>query len=316
MLRSIAAFAVVFLLVTGRLHAAADVWIDTDPAIGLPLRDADDGLALVQALHSPELTIGGISVSYGNGPLPFAVAITREIASRFGGPARVRPEQVHAGAASASELGHATAATHALASALREHPLTYIALGPLTNLATFLRLEPALAARIERVIVLASRRPGERFRVGTWNPYPFHDPNFEKDPAAMAELLRSGVPISFVPMSITLECIITAHDMAVLRGTGLAGAWIEERTRMWLRIWRWLFVVEGAPMFDSVAILAVTHPDLFATAPCQPRIEIQGRRERLFASPGAEPANARVVTMVRPDARRVILERLAARPPH
>ena len=29
------------------------VWIDTDPAVGAPDRDVDDGLALLQAFHSP-----------------------------------------------------------------------------------------------------------------------------------------------------------------------------------------------------------------------------------------------------------------------
>ena len=49
-----AALALALALAIGRIHAApasTPVWIDTDPAIGEPERDVDDGLALVQAFH-------------------------------------------------------------------------------------------------------------------------------------------------------------------------------------------------------------------------------------------------------------------------
>ena len=49
--------------------APLDVWIDTDTAIGVPGADVDDGLALVQAFHSPELVVRGVSSVYGNAPL-------------------------------------------------------------------------------------------------------------------------------------------------------------------------------------------------------------------------------------------------------
>ena len=71
-------------------HAGAEmtnVWIDTDPSIGVPFHEADDGFALIQAFHSPELRIRGISTSYGNAGLATTTRIAREIAGRFGGPA-------------------------------------------------------------------------------------------------------------------------------------------------------------------------------------------------------------------------------------
>ncbi|HOC94214.1 MAG TPA: nucleoside hydrolase, partial [bacterium] len=42
------------------------VIIDTDPAIGMPLRDIDDALAIVLALNSPELKVEGITITHGN----------------------------------------------------------------------------------------------------------------------------------------------------------------------------------------------------------------------------------------------------------
>src|SRR4051794_38550414 len=60
------------------------VWIDTDPAVGVKERDVDDGLALIQSFHSPELEIKGISVVFGNASLDQVFPIGKEIARRFG----------------------------------------------------------------------------------------------------------------------------------------------------------------------------------------------------------------------------------------
>ena len=38
------------------------VWMDVDPAAGLEGKDVDDALALIQAFHSPELDVRGVSV--------------------------------------------------------------------------------------------------------------------------------------------------------------------------------------------------------------------------------------------------------------
>ena len=150
------------------------MWIDTDPSIGIPGHEADDGFALIQAFRSPELRIRGLSVSYGNAPLRKVLPIAREIATRFGAEAGVTPNHVFAGAASRKELGTATPATAALRAALEQRPLTYLAIAPLTNLGTFLERYPELTGRIERVIFVGGRTPGHRFRAGNWNPLRIH----------------------------------------------------------------------------------------------------------------------------------------------
>ena len=191
-----------------------DVWIDTDPSIGVPGHEADDGFALVQAFHSPELRIRGISTTYGNAGLRTTDRITREMARRFGATAGVGEERVFAGAAGAGELGQATAATEGLRAALEEGTLMYLALAPLTNLATFLRLCPELAGRIERVIFVGGRSPGVRFRAGRWNPYEFTDGNFHKDnPAAALVLGRKDVPLTLVPVEVALASLLRPGDL-------------------------------------------------------------------------------------------------------
>ena len=96
-----------------------DVWIDTDPSIGVPFHEADDGFALIQAFHSPNYASGhqhdlrqrrsrhDHTDRLRNGP-----PLRR--------PRRITDAHVFAGAASARDLGKPTAATEALRAALAE----------------------------------------------------------------------------------------------------------------------------------------------------------------------------------------------------
>ena len=68
-----------------------DVWIDTDPSIGVPLHEADDGFALVQAFHSPEVRI---SVASARPTATPDYATTTRIAREMADPLR-RPRQGH-----------------------------------------------------------------------------------------------------------------------------------------------------------------------------------------------------------------------------
>src|SRR5215218_699801 len=90
--------------------APIPVWIDTDPAMGEPERDVDDGLALVQAFHSPELDIRGVSVVFGNAELDRGLPIARRLVTEFGPPGL----KVFAGAAKASDMPRESEASRAL----------------------------------------------------------------------------------------------------------------------------------------------------------------------------------------------------------
>jgi inosine-uridine nucleoside N-ribohydrolase len=268
-----------------------DVWIDTDPSIGVPFHEADDGFALIEAFHSPELCIRGISTTYGNASLEITTRIARDMAGRFGGSAGVTAAHVFAGAASARDLGRPNAATEALGRALGERPLTYLALAPLTNLATFLTLHPAAARRIERVIFVGGRTPGVRFRAGRWNPYEFTDGNFYKDNAAAAILLAVGPPLTLVPVELALHWPLLPDELARIgREGGPAGRYLAKRARLWMLLWRLCFGVRGGIVFDCLAVLAASHPHL---------LERECRHAAIIRNPGASSAdNPRDIQLV------------------
>lgn len=251
---------------TGTRH----VWIDTDPSVGVPERDVDDGFALVQAFHSPELRVVGVSVVFGNAPLGRAYPIATEIASRFG-PAGLR---VYSGAAAAADLGRETPASRALESALQARPLVVLALGPATNVATVVMNHPELTKRIVEVVAVAGRRPGQRFTTGTTNPKAHRDFNFELDAKAFELLLASGVRLTLAPFEISSKVWIRDEDLRRLEAGGPAARYLADPARGWLGLWKRTFGVDGFNPFDTLAVAVVATPSMVQCETLPTRIEI------------------------------------------
>lgn len=243
---------------------AGRVWIDTDLSIGSPIREVDDAYALVLAFHSPEIQIAGLSTTYGNAPLRQTTRVTLNFVQRFGDSAGIGRGDVFAGAKSARTLGERTHASDALAASLRKKRLTYIALGPLTNLATFLRLHPELASRIERVIFLGGQAPGTTLVFGPNRSFRIHDANVFKDPAAVKIVLQSKIPIVLVPVDSASRLLIDPGDLSSLKNSGLPGEYLSQRSGVWLWFWTHFVKTKGGPIFDAVAIIPAARPELLS----------------------------------------------------
>ena len=268
-LASVIGFALaLFPLLPGSNRAAAaevpapeppvDVWLDVDVASGI--WDVDDGLMMIQAFHAEAVRVRGVSVVFGNTTLERARRIGEHVVERFG-PAEDAPA-VHPGAASAAELGKETRAVEAMAAALREEPMTIVAVGPVTNVGTLVTRYPELRDRIERIVVVAGRRPGQRFTVSEKQEAPFRDANFEKDVPAMAAILAADVPLVLAPWEVSSEVWLREADRTELRRSGGAGAWIAATARYWAEVWRKRFAVDGFTPFDTLAVGYLTHPEL------------------------------------------------------
>jgi inosine-uridine nucleoside N-ribohydrolase len=265
--------ASVIVLGLGLLRAApgpAPVWIDTDPAIGEAERDVDDGVALVQAFHSPELDIRGVSVVFGNAALDRGLPIARHLVSEFGPPGL----QVFAGAAKAEDLSTETDASRALAAALRGGPMTIVALGPATNVATVVLKHPELATHITRVIAVAGRRPGQRFTTGSTNKAGHRDFNFELDPRAFQVLLDAKIELVLAPFEISSKIWIRSADLDRLSASPSAAArGLVAPSRAWLALWGRLFGVDGFNPFDTLAVAYAISPAGFTCDTLPARID-------------------------------------------
>lgn len=248
--------------------SAHRIWLDVDPANGIG--EIDDGLALIQAFQSPELEIAGVSSVFGNAPLERAHPIALNITRVFG------PENaaVYRGAGSAEERGKPSEAVDGMAEALRRGPMSILALGPVTNVATLLQQHPDLTERIERVIVVAGRREGQRFISTPKQPRPFRDFNFELDPDAMGVLLKSDVPLVMAPWEVSSHIWLTREDLSLLERSGGSGLFIAATSQHWIDLWEHRLNAPGFNPFDTLAIGYLTHPELIEGMPVSAAIEV------------------------------------------
>jgi len=241
---------------------ARRVWLDVDPANGIG--EVDDGLAMVQAFHSPELEIAGVSAVYGNTSIDNAYPIALNVTRVFG------PEglDAHRGAAGPDDLGEPNDATRAMARALEQGPMTIAALGPVTNVATLLQNRPELADRIDEIVVVAGRRSADQAFISTDDqPEPFSDFNFENDPAAMQVILDSDIPLVMAPWEVSSHVWLTRDDLARLQASGGSGLWIAATTQQWIDHWEHDINARGGNPFDTLAIGYLTHPELINGMP-------------------------------------------------
>jgi inosine-uridine nucleoside N-ribohydrolase len=319
----VVALAVAVLTMAQASPSKVAVWIDTDPAIGEKERDVDDGLALVQAFRSPELDVRGVSVVFGNAPLDRGLPIARRIVRSVGFPRL----QVFAGASSAADAKSETEASRGLATALRASPLTILALGPATNVATTLAKHPELASRVTRIIAVAGRRPGQRFTTGTSNARGHRDFNFELDPGSFQVLLDSNTEVVLTPFEISSKIWLNASDLDRLAASPSATARaLASPARAWLALWTRLFGVDGFNPFDTLAVAYAISSNGFDCARLPARIDtlpddvtepgVQGvqvdRKPYLLASQELAGAVARVTycSTAPPNFKQDLLDRL------
>lgn len=205
------------------------VIIDTDPGI-------DDAAALLLALASPELHIEALTTVYGNGTITDctqnALRIL-EIARRseipvyqgVGKPLLGTPNyapHVHGedafGEAHLPPPSGTPQAQHAVATLVervmaRPGEITLVALGPLTNVALALSVEPRLAQALAELIVMggAVLTHGNVTEVAT--------ANFYNDPEAAAIVYQSGAPVVQVGMDVCQKVAIPEADLERIRQT-------------------------------------------------------------------------------------------------
>ncbi len=201
--KSIAVILILLCSVMSAARAGPDhvVWIDSDSACGhAKTDDVDDCWAILLAMRSTALEILGISTVFGNGSGEKSYLTATQLVERFGKEGLA--PMIFRGADKSIDLSapKRNEASDAMARTLSNKPLTIIALGPLTNVATLILQYPEHLANIKQVIAIAGQRPepGLGFYPGTSRLFHLHDLNFRKDVAAFDVLLQSNIPVTLV----------------------------------------------------------------------------------------------------------------------
>ncbi|WP_084960151.1 nucleoside hydrolase [Thermoactinospora rubra] len=258
------------------------VLIDCDPGI-------DDALAIALAAASPELELAGITTVAGNVGLAQTTAnalALREfldlgdvpVVPGCGRPLlrdRIHAVRVHG----ASGLGDAVlpaplrAATegHAaefIVSTLRERPgeIVLVAVGPLTNVALAVRLEPRIVEWARQLVIMG----GSSTR-GNHNPAA--EFNILTDPEAAAIVFTAGWTVRMVGLDVTLTARVTPQVLDRMRVLGRLSDLLVPCCEYYGAV-----AAEGGPaLHDTCAVASVLEPSLLTWEPARVEVETFGR---------------------------------------
>lgn len=159
--------------------------------------------------------------------------------------------------------------------------VTVVALGPWTNIADAMDQDPSLPAQLGRIHAMGGAVSGPgNVQVGDVTFQDGLEWNFAADPSAFEAVFRTPVPITLVPLEATDDVPVPADLAARLdevRGAGGgADLMYELLARAGDRI-----TGEGQQLWDELAALTVSAPDLVTWNDATLRIAESGRLVRV-----------------------------------
>ncbi|MFT4067789.1 nucleoside hydrolase [Paraburkholderia sp.] len=208
--------------------AKRKIIIDTDPAVGIRGTDADDPLAILLALASPELDLIGVTTTFGNCPtlltarcalavlqaagrpeIPVCAGLTLPLCGRHhtrlldawqrtrGSPGSIALPELE------GHLDPRHASDFIIEQAHR-YPgeLEIVAIGPQTNVATAILKDPSICTKL-RGITFMGGALGIEPVYGRGNITPVAECNIWFDPQAAAIVFESGIPLTMVGLDVT-----------------------------------------------------------------------------------------------------------------
>jgi inosine-uridine nucleoside N-ribohydrolase len=182
--------------------------------------------------------------------------------------------------------------------------------GPLTNVATALRLEPRIVSRIERLSLMGGS-------VDHGNVTPVAEFNVFVDPEAADIVFRSGVPITMCGLNLTRQADARPADVDRIRALrNPAAVAVANLLDFYRRAVERVSGAPGAALHDPCAVAALIDPSLFDFHQLHVAVELRGRltygmtvcdarfthageqAAALAERAGAQPANASVAMRI------------------
>jgi purine nucleosidase/pyrimidine-specific ribonucleoside hydrolase len=270
--------------------------IDTDPGV-------DDVLALIFALHSPELRVHAITTVAGNVDVEQATrnaAVVVDLVAPHSRPllARGAARPLHKDPVTAHSvhgddgLGNVYSFTHPdgapryavpdlspdLPSAtevvfdlIAQYPeeIILIALGPLTNVALLLHEDPHRLARLRGIVAMggAVAVPGNITPVAEFNVF--------ADPEAAQRVFAAGLPLTLVPLDSTRQVLLRTERFQALSGAMAPplGSFLRGATRGVMAYMQEAHGIDGIYLHDPLAVGVVIDPSLVTTQPLRVNVE-------------------------------------------
>lgn len=253
----------------------------------------DDAIAMMTALLSPELEVLGVCSVNGNRGIDFTTENTLRVVEYLGLQDRVpvyrgcslpmvstlapgrRPNVPYKGPENPEDNVHGDY-IELPAATIRPQPehavfwlidtlmksdgdIILIPVGPLTNIAMALRIEPRIAQKIQRIVLM-----GGGYR--EVNITPSAEFNFWIDPEAAKIVFDSGCDITVVPLDATHKAVLSLADADALESSGTpagkATARFIRHRQAGYKVWQPMADIDTVPIHDALAVCAVIDPEV------------------------------------------------------
>ena len=285
------------------------VYVDTDVGLGTPGAEIDDGAALIFLLRNKTVDIIGAGSVFGNVPLHDAALNLDRLLTWLGG------EHIPLGLGAEKPLIADTAWFESWQSAYgktlswNSRPATYLAanliihmihahpgqvsilsLGPMTNLALAIRLEPAIIPLTREVIVM-----GGSFNIE--NPAP--EFNVRSDPEAAQIVFSSGWKVHILGLDITRRVHFSRRDFSSLSDGNPAVELLRAQAPSWIdRMEEMGWEQDGCALHDAVAAAYLVDDSIFQTEKTSIDVELADPNSRGITRFSAPTENRPIVKVI------------------
>ncbi|MBZ5545865.1 MAG: nucleoside hydrolase, partial [Acidobacteriia bacterium] len=265
------------------------VIIDTDPG-------ADDAMAILLALNSPELDVKALTVVAGNvvaeQGLENALKLV-SLAGRCGIPVAVGAAQPLVQKLVTAEYFHGknglgnvelpAPTCHAdprfapdlIIELVHNYPheITLVPVGPLTNIALAIRKDPSIVPLVKEVVLMGGSIAGGNVTAAA-------EANIYNDPEAARAVFEAGWPLTMVGLNVTEKTPFTAADLKELAKThgpendcavGVLRFMVDLAAKLG---------ADGTAMHDPLAVGAAIDRSLITTQDMRVDIETRGEFTR------------------------------------
>jgi inosine-uridine nucleoside N-ribohydrolase len=160
--------------------------------------------------------------------------------------------------------------------------VTLIPVGPLTNIALFLKVHPELRPKIREIVSMG----GTAAAPGTSKPTVSF--NILNDPEATAIVYRSGVPVTMVGLDVTSKTVLTLERVSAFARSPDP---IERFVEAVVSFHRNTRGAEGVVVHDPLAVASVIDPSFVRTELLPVEVELSGAltRGQMVVDRRAEP---------------------------
>lgn len=267
--------------------------LDTDPGI-------DDAQAIAFAIAHPDIELLGLTTVFGNAEVDITTRNALHILDVFGQPqipvARGASDPLTQARYPAPDFVHgidglgnidikqpstapiSESAAEFIVRMASEQPgeITLVAIGPLTNIAQAVNLDPTLPGKVKSLVVMGGSvsHPG--------NVTPLAEANFFNDPHAADLVFSHDWPATIIGLDVTLQTVLRDQDLAIIRDTaGQAGQFLWDTSRFYIdfyasRLARLGSTDRSCAMHDASALVYTVLPEAFQVVSGPTRVITDG----------------------------------------